>query len=250
MKPGPFIIGATGGSGTRVVAEVLKVAGVHMGHDLNEANDTRSTRTFRKTWARRYLEADYGKHFSTSQLEEMQQSLRTALNLQMTGISDQHVGWGWKNPPNVLLMKCYFDWLPNCQFIHLLRDGRDMAFSGNRGQLNKFGKFIMTQAERDCPEWQQKLIFWARTNLLAARVGSAAGPQRYLQLRFEDLTRNPESSLARLATFTGLSEDRFIQGQNLIHLPRSIGRWRERAEDLRSFHSAEVHDALLEFDYT
>lgn len=247
--PGPIIIGATGGSGTRVVAEVLKSAGVHMGHDLNRANDTRSTREFRKSWARRYLAADYGRRLSLAELDAMHQSLRDALDLQQSGASNHHIAWGWKNPPNVLLLQCYFEWLPECRFVHLIRDGRDMAFSDNRGQLNKFGDCILTQGERQLPEWQQKLLFWARTNLRATEVGETAGAERYCLLRFEDLTDDPLDTLTRLASFTGLPDSLAQTGQNLVRTPASIGRWREHADALGAFESPEVSKALSRFGY-
>jgi hypothetical protein len=36
---GPIIIGGLGGSGTRIVAEILKKFGYYLGNDLNIAND-------------------------------------------------------------------------------------------------------------------------------------------------------------------------------------------------------------------
>ncbi len=39
IENGPVIIGGIGGSGTRVVAEILTLFGYFMGHDLNSAGD-------------------------------------------------------------------------------------------------------------------------------------------------------------------------------------------------------------------
>ena len=56
---GPLVIGALGGSGTRVVAQVFMDAGYHMGHDLNSANDnlTFTLLCKRTRWYRRVVEA-------------------------------------------------------------------------------------------------------------------------------------------------------------------------------------------------
>ncbi len=37
--PPPVVIGGVGGSGTRLIAQILKDLGYFMGNDLNEAND-------------------------------------------------------------------------------------------------------------------------------------------------------------------------------------------------------------------
>ena len=46
----PLIIGATGGSGTRVVARIVQRAGYDLGTYLNEANDALALRPFHDRW--------------------------------------------------------------------------------------------------------------------------------------------------------------------------------------------------------
>jgi hypothetical protein len=40
--------------------------------------------------------------------------------------------WGWKQPRSTLLLPFLDRVLPNLRFMHLIRDGRDMAYSANR----------------------------------------------------------------------------------------------------------------------
>lgn len=39
QSPGPVVVGGVGGSGTRVIAQILMKMGFFMGSDLNDAND-------------------------------------------------------------------------------------------------------------------------------------------------------------------------------------------------------------------
>ena len=43
--------------------------------------------------------------------------------------------WGWKHPHSLLLLPLLVDAWPRLRFVHVVRDGRDMAFSANRNQL-------------------------------------------------------------------------------------------------------------------
>src|SRR3954471_11566351 len=50
MRDDPVVIGGTGGSGTRVVARMLRTAGVFMGGRLNSADDALDLAEFDWTW--------------------------------------------------------------------------------------------------------------------------------------------------------------------------------------------------------
>lgn len=81
--------------------------------------------------------------------------------------------------------------LPEARFIHLVRDGRDVAVS-LRPRWFSPGPDIVTQAR-----------YW-RDNVAAARE-QGPGCRHYLELRYEDLLRAPEAALRRVCGFLGLS---------------------------------------------
>lgn len=81
--------------------------------------------------------------------------------------------------------------LPEARFVHLVRDGRDVAVSLRPRRFSP-GHDIATQARH-----------W-RENVLTARA-QGSGCRHYLELRYEDLLRAPETVLRRACAFLGLN---------------------------------------------
>jgi hypothetical protein len=79
---------------------------------------------------------------------------------------------------------------PTAQFIHLVRDGRDVALSVMKlpwGPNDVVG----------AAEW------WSTHVLVARRVGAVLGPEKYLEVQYERLVANPEAELRRCCAFLG-----------------------------------------------
>ncbi|MBK1686098.1 sulfotransferase family protein [Rubrivivax gelatinosus] len=104
--------------------------------------------------------------------------------------------WGDKTPYYVLHMPRLLAWWPDARFIHIVRDGRDVALSlFARGG---FGVHNMFYAAR---YWQQYVD-----------TGHDDGEQRvpagqYLELRYEDLIADPSATLRRVCDFLGIVFD-------------------------------------------
>lgn len=85
-----------------------------------------------------------------------------------------------------------------CVVLHLVRDARAVAHSWVRA------------ARRGTPGRHQRLVptaaRWLATNLVAEGVCRAAGPERSLRLRYEDLVADPASIVATIAGAAGLVE--------------------------------------------
>lgn len=79
---------------------------------------------------------------------------------------------------------------PNAKFIHIVRDGRDVANSVMK----------MTWGPKDiirAAEW------WHAHIWLGIRIGSVLGEQRYLQVHYEKLVEDSEKELKRICEFLG-----------------------------------------------
>jgi hypothetical protein len=99
--------------------------------------------------------------------------------------------YGDKTPTYCRHLRSLERLLPEARFVHLVRDGRDVAVSLRRRWFSP-GHDIAIQAH-----------YW-RNNVEAARH-QGAGCRHYLELRYEDLLRNPEVVLRRVCAFLGLS---------------------------------------------
>lgn len=97
--------------------------------------------------------------------------------------------WGDKTPFYVLHMRAIHEVLPEARFVHVIRDGRDVALSF------KDLWFGPDTAEEAAERW----VSWIE----AARAQSAALPA-YLEIRYEDLVLRTEATLRKVCDFAGL----------------------------------------------
>ncbi|MEQ9643572.1 MAG: sulfotransferase [Alphaproteobacteria bacterium] len=93
--------------------------------------------------------------------------------------------WGDKTPMHANYMLLVRHFFPNARFIHIVRDGREVALS------------LMTR------KWGPRHIshagyYWKWLVLAGMSGGHAIGPDNYRQIRFEDLVRDPHSVLQAL----------------------------------------------------
>ncbi len=96
--------------------------------------------------------------------------------------------WCEKTPQHVQHMDTLSGLFPGAKFIHIIRDGRDSAASFNR----RWGR---------TPELT--MYRWKKVVRTGRRQGMALGAGCYLEVRYEDLTADPEPGLRRICRFIG-----------------------------------------------
>ena len=101
--------------------------------------------------------------------------------------------WGDKTPIYVKHMRDIEDVIPEARFIHLLRDGRDVA-------LSRAGRALRHAAPM--PKVARR---WKRRILEAREQGGRLA--HYLEIRYEDLILDTEPTLRRVAEFVELPWD-------------------------------------------
>jgi hypothetical protein len=176
---GPIVVGGIGGSGTRVVAQILRELNIFIGDDLNESLDNLSyTLLFKRPdWFYKNRD-DKRKIFRGLKIVEKAMLsnsprftilenlfLRNATNSMFkyghnraghgkgewaierlnrirkgrTENNNFYSGWGWKEPNTHLLLPYLNEYFPTMKYIHTVRNGLDMAFSSNQQQLFNWG---------------------------------------------------------------------------------------------------------------
>ena len=138
---GPGVIGATGGSGTRVLARIVQRGGMFIGADRNRSEDALDFAAFSDRWvnAVRARGASAGARSGAA-------GARRAPGALPAQRRDR--AWGWKEPRSIYLLPLLDEELPGFRFLHLVRDGRDMAFSDNQVQLRKHGDAVLGPTTR------------------------------------------------------------------------------------------------------
>lgn len=99
--------------------------------------------------------------------------------------------WGSKDPGDMRRMHMIDEWFPDARFVHILRDGRDACMSL---VAQDFGPDDLLA----CADAWQEEVWWVR------RIGRLLGPERYHEVRYEDLVTDPEAALRPLCRFLGL----------------------------------------------
>jgi len=237
---GPNIIGATGGSGTRAFALVARRAGMYTGLELNESEDAVPFGDYSDRWIDPYLAS--GGAAAT----EMRADLRALLTAHLAG-RDGAPAWGWKEPRSIFLLPFLCEELPDLRFVHVVRDGRDMAFSTNQNQLRKHGHVALGPEWDEAPEAVRSIALWNWLNLRAADLGERELGDRYLRMRFEDLCERPLDEIPRFLAFFELGGDVETLAREVE--PPEIGRWRTQPPELVAELEEAGREGLARFGY-
>lgn len=162
---------------------------------------------------------------------------------------------GDKTPWFVLHIPLLADLFPDARFVHLVRDGRNVALS----MLDTpWGPSRLTDAA----------LLWRRLVLTGRKAGRQVGPDRYKEIFYEELVDNPAAVLAEVCSFVELdyrpemtryyeNGSEWIPGRlnggdpNLAGPPRrDLRRWRtDMSQDSIATFEATAARALREFGY-
>jgi hypothetical protein len=158
--------------------------------------------------------------------------------------------WGWKAPRSIYLLLFLHEQFPDLKFIHVVRDGRDMALSGNQNQLNKHGAAVLSWSERLFrSRAERSILLWERVNLHAAEFGESKLHQDYLRVRFEDLCAKPVEATAQVLNFLGARIEPEAVARAEISPPSTLQRWQTYPPDLIAKLERLGTNSLREFDY-
>jgi hypothetical protein len=82
------------------------------------------------------------------------------------GISAGLIDYGFKAPVAMTLNPWWHELLPNYKFLHVVRDGRDIAFSANQGPVQKFYKSMYQSAgDLSLPAPVKAVKLWSDWNV-------------------------------------------------------------------------------------
>jgi hypothetical protein len=248
----PVVIGATGGSGTRALHAAFGAAGVYMGTHLNHAGDAMHFEQALDGVINPMLEAERIDVAALSERSAWVRRLLGSLRLHAYDKPKTVPHWGWKNPRSMYVLPLIAEIVPEFCFVHLIRDGRDMALSGNQNQLDKHYEALFGKPHGE-DRRSAALDLWATANSRAADWAEAALGERYVRIRFEDLCDNPEAEVTRaLALFQDkalISDEAIDAAAKLVDKPDSIGRWQRSEEGSGLNVSSTAKAALQRFGY-
>ncbi len=175
--------------------------------------------------------------------------------------SQQAQRWAVYDPDNVLHVERVKRDIPNALFVHIIRDGRDIALS-----LKKMGGFAPLPWDRGQTDSLVATALYWQWMIHQGRAHGQKFPADYIEIRYEDLITQPHETLAKLGTFIDHDLDyNRIQSAGLGRLSETnssfreegtkeklnpLGRWKERLTqaDVAAI-EATVGDCLEENGY-
>jgi len=100
------------------------------------------------------------------------------------------VRWGDKTPQYLAAMPTIVELFPNARFVHIIRDGRDVALSWLRAHFGPENIYVAARS-------------WSRTLDHGIRFGRALPGTQYLEVRYESLLSDTASTMRTICDFLG-----------------------------------------------
>jgi hypothetical protein len=210
----PVVAIGRGGSGTRLLSELLQSLGVFLGNDINVSGDSLE---WVGTIYKLALDRTRGRGSQPS--KHGSRGLQdTAAQVLSDGDWSGEQPWGWKLPETILVLPDILEAFPGAKFIHLVRHPIDSALRRTHmtSRLNnRVGKAVLEAAyeaigwDRDRvrtdPDYLRNAVTWRYQVENAMKFGrDGPGAGQYLEIRFEDLCEDPGRSGQAIADFLGI----------------------------------------------
>jgi hypothetical protein len=232
---GPIIITGTAGTGTRVFCDLLEKAGVFMGSRKNAEKDNLDFIELIKKGIplstpgclnnENYLSIIKSPDFSPEILDnnyrdrirKLIHQFKKRMLKDLKGNGDTR--WGWKESQSMFVLPFLFEVFPDLTLVHIIRDGRDIAFSQQQKKLYQASyirllnhEYRINIEDKDYPLWVAKtweivnlgLNCWAKKNLKESK---------YYLIKLENLEYKNTETIFHLYEFLKIN---FVQDYKRI----------------------------------
>lgn len=252
----PLVIMGRGKSGTRLLAWACQHLGVAMGATERLATGDLDDRHFLQTvkrLARRNLGVEALPDVRPGDLLRFQRQIaRVRERLAAGGLPPG--GWGWKWPETYLIAPYILATFPHVRFLHLVRDGRDLAFKRHLTDdpRRPLGRALLARLDAlDQPHHLQAGRSWAFQVERFHRFAGTLPADQHLQVTYEALCRDPVEEMGRVAGFLGLPLTDACRAYVRETFHRDlIGAWRTADPALVREVEAAIGPTLATLGYT
>ena len=253
MNNKPIVFGGVGGSGTRLFAQIMYLLNVYMGNCINDTEDNlmftflfknkdvlklndkeidNLIYMFQKGMEgksnfneieKNILKNLYETHTKQNYLYDKKKVYEKFLNNSVSNQYKNDSKWGWKEPNTHIILEKLIKYYPKIKYIHVMRNGLDMAFSKNQNQL-KFWTDLK-------PTPKNSLHYWVNVHKKIFKLQQQY-PQNILFIDFDDFCLNPEKNIPILLNFieVPVNDALIIKIKSIIKVPvDSIGRYKNHS---------------------
>ncbi len=214
----PLVLFNKSHSGSRLLARAFGEAGVFLGARVNESEDALPLLDLVRHAVERYY-PDYGPLWRDAGARgELARVAADVFRRHLEGLEPgSGRPWGWKLCETGYALPVVDALFPAARYVHLIRDGRDVAFCDHVAPKHPFWRKvyfdtagITSWGRLSTTQWGYRLrgplhnaVHWCN----AVRVGRTYGQmlrERYHEVRYEELCGAFEATVGRLFADVGL----------------------------------------------
>jgi Sulfotransferase family len=237
----PIVVYNASHSGSRLLTRMLSSMGVYMGANLNASEDSIEMAELVE-----HVILEHAPDFSGLFADGDPLLGELALAGVAAHLAGRPPGapWGWKLCETGHALPVISRLFPGAMVLHLIRDGRDVAFSTfvapkhaywrkihfNTAEIRSWRGLAMTQRAYRANAPLFNSVRWANSVSLGRAHGAMLG-DRYIEVRYERLVSEPAEVSRQLAAMLGLPAPDFAGAGVEVDESR-VGKW--RAEDPRA----------------
>lgn len=256
----PIIVFNKSHSGSRLLGRLLRESGVFMGDLRNDSEDACDLLRFVRPLVERYYPR-YDLFFKEDDAALMA-LMREVFSTHLQGAA-RGGRWGWKLCETLYVLPILARLFPGGRFIHLVRDGRDVAFCDHVAPDDPFWKKIYFNTSSiskwrglplNEPTYRQfshlfNAQHWVNSVGTARSYGTILG-ERYLEIRYEELVTQFMPTARSLANFLSLSwPENFLQDFSQTVRATSVGKYRRMSPKKLSEALTVLEPTLSAFGY-
>ena len=251
-KQKPVIVMGRGHSGTRVLSWICTRLGIQLGtrEDLRsgDVSDTRFSGE---------ITAIAVHSLGVTRLEQVKPSLadrfRRAVHRHYRELGQPAGPWGWKFPETYLIGPCVATVFPEARYLHLVRDGRDLAFKRHLtdNPRRRLGRLVLkTAGALQRPRHLQAALSWSYQVDQFDAFRPCLPPERILDLTFEQICATPGEATGRICSFLGVPMTEACRRYLAEEIdPRKISQHREVDPALVREVEAAIAPTLRRYGY-
>jgi len=148
------------------------------------------------------------KHHSEPSLSELIDAV-----FRLSSVLSGKPRWGDKTPEYVMEIDRLHTVFPEAQFIHIIRDGRDVCLSLMKYKWRGIGL-------------RQNAMYWAKHVAAGIESGKKLPKHLYLQVAYEDLVLDTENTLTKVCQFLDVAYSPLMLGFHK-NAAKSIAPWEQ-----------------------
>jgi hypothetical protein len=204
----PVVLLGRGGSGTRLMSQLVQHIGVFLGSDINPTGDSVEL-----------VDAIYGGAIATAERGELSAmpDVRDAIERLAANRPDPDGRWGWKLPETAVIADGIVRAFPQAQFIHMVRHPVSSAIRRHHMTSNiktPVGQSVLraayAEAGRDPAHIETDAVYLRNAYTWRYQIGrvvnalKGVADNQTLQIKYEHLLTQPLEVQRQVERFIGL----------------------------------------------